>query len=281
MHMRSALLTFLLVATASAAWGQTVADEFERLERTANGVTIRYGLFVPEDYDPEVSYPLVMALHGNGERANESGSDNLRNIAAHGLATTWAEPALQARQPAFVFAPQVPNPAQYRWSAETDPDQSSFIGVQLTTLEILDSIEAEYNIDLDRVYVVGLSMGGHGTWDFISRLEGRFAAAVPMSGESFPSQADDIFHMPVWAFSGEQDPATLVPPWETRRIVQAMEDLGRDVIYTHCRRSPLEPARAFDCPGSIGQDSLAEAIDANADLIYTSEANLGHGPWRP
>ena len=280
--MKSALLALLLVTTASAAWGQSVADEFERLERTSNGVTIKYGLFVPEDYDPDAAYPLVMALHGNGERANANGTDNLRNIAAHGLATTWAEPALQAEHPAFVFAPQVPYPdPTYRWSAEQDPDDSDFTNVQLTTLEILDSIEAEYNIDLDRVYVVGLSMGGHGTWDFISRLEGRFAAAVPMSGESFPSQADDIFHMPVWAFSGEQDPASLVPPWQTRRIIQAMEDLGRDVIYTHCRRSPLEPVRAYDCPGYIGRDSLAAAIDANADLIYWSEPNTGHGPWRP
>ncbi len=81
-----------------------------------------------------------------------------------------------------------------------------------------------------------------------------------MSGESFPSQADDILHIPIWAFSGEQDPVSLVPPWETRRIIQAMEDLGREVVYTHCRRSPLDPVRAFDCPGSIGQDSLAEAI---------------------
>ena len=279
--MRVALLALTLLAVAGAASAQSVADQFQRLERTSNGVTIKYGLFVPDGYDSAQSYPIVVALHGNGERANAGGTDDLRNIAAHGLATTWAEPALQAEHPAFVFAPQVPNDPQYRWSAERDPDNSSLIGIQLTTLEILDAIEAEYNIDPDRVYVVGLSMGGHGTWDLISRLEGRFAAAAPMSGESFVSQADDIAHIPVWAFSGEQDPASLVPPWETRRIVQAMEDLGRDVIYTHCRRSPLEPTRAFDCPGAIGRDSLAAAIDAHADLIYTSEADLGHGPWRP
>ena len=279
--MRSTLLALLLFATAGAASAQSVADAFERLSRTSNGVTVKYGLFVPEDYDAGTAYPLVLALHGNGERANADGSDNLRNIAAHDLGTVWATPEAQAERPAFVLAPQVPNDPAIRWSAEQDPDVSDFKPIQRTVLEILESVEAEYSIDPDRIYIVGLSMGGHGTWDFISRLPGRFAAAVPMSGESFPSQADDIAHMPVWAFSGEQDPATLVPPWETRRIVQAMEDLGRDVIYTHCRRSPLEPARAFDCPSPIGQDSLAAAIDAHADLIYTSEATLGHGPWRP
>lgn len=278
--MRYALSVLLLVAVGTAS-AQTVADEFERLSRTSNGVMVKYGLFVPEDYNPDTAYPLVLALHGNGERANADGTDNLRNIAAHDLGTVWARPDAQAERPAFVLAPQVPNDPAIRWSAEQDPDVSDFKPIQLTVLEILESVETDYNIDPDRIYIVGLSMGGHGTWDFISRLPGRFAAAVPMSGESFPSQADDIAHMPVWAFSGEQDPATLVPPWETRRIVQAMEDLGRDVIYTHCRRSPLEPTRAYDCPGPIGQDSLAAAIDANADLIYTSEPNLGHGPWRP
>ena len=275
------LFSGLLLALTASAMAQSTADMFERGSRTSNGVTIKYGLFVPEDYDPDVSYPLVMALHGNGERANASGTDDLRNIAAHDLATSWANAEAQAEHPAFVFAPQVPFDPSYRWSAERDPDNSDLIDIQLTTLEILDAIEAEYNIDLDRVYVVGLSMGGHGTWDLISRLPGRFAAGVPMSGESFASQADDILHVPIWAFSGEQDPATLVPPWETRRIIQAMEDLGRKVIYTHCRRSPLEPTRAYNCPGYIGQDSLAEAIDQHADLIYTSEPNVGHGPWRP
>ena len=216
-----------------------------------------------------------MALHGAGERGSDYRNLTVGDASTNGL-TTWATPSVQDEHPAFVLAPQVP--ANLRWSAETDPDQSSLTPVQLTTLEILDSVESEYNIDPDRVYVVGLSMGGHGTWDFISRLPGRFAAAVPMSGEGFPSQADDVLHMPIWAFTGETD--TVVPPWETRRVIQAMEDLGREVIYTHCRRSPLT-VRAYDCPGYIGQDSLAEAIDAHADLVYTSEPTVGHGPWGP
>ncbi len=272
--MRYLLALSLLVALASAAAAQPVADQFERLERTSNGVTVKYGLFVPDNYDPDVAYPLVMALHGAGERGSDYRNLTVGDAATNGL-TNWATPSVQDEHPAFVLAPQVPS--GLRWSAETDPDQSGFTPVELTTLEILDSIETDYTIDPDRIYVAGLSMGGHGTWDFISRLEGRFAAAVPMSGEGFTSQADDVLHVPIWAFTGETD--TVVPPGETRRVIQAMEDLGREPIYTNCRRSPLG-ARAYNC-GSIGLDSLAEAIRQHADLIYTSEPSVGHGPWGP
>lgn len=265
------LLAVLLGAAASAvAQPQALVDLFERRSIESNGLTVSYALYVPEGYDPAREYPLVMAFHGAGERGT-----NLVNIERHRLATAWVEPAVQAKHPAFVLAPQVPS--GLRWTSDTDPDASAFVPIQLATLDILAAVEAEFSIDPDRIYAVGLSLGGHATWDFVSRLPTRFAAAVPMSGRGFPSQADDVLHVPVWAFTGETD--TVVPPSQTRRVVQAMEDLGRDVVYTDCRRSPVE-ARAFDC-GAIGQDSLAEAVAAHADLLYTSQPTVGHGPWAP
>ncbi len=242
-----AAFSLFALAVAASAQPQGLVDLFERRSIESNGLTVSYALFVPEDYDPAVEYPLVMALHGAGERG-----DNLVNIERHRLATAWVEPALQAEYPAFVLAPQVPS--GLRWTSDADPDDSDFVAIELATLDILDTVEAEFAIDPDRVYVVGLSLGGHGTWDFVSRLPDRFAAAVPMSGRGFLSQADDLGGLPIWAFTGETD--TVVPPSQTRRVVQALEDLGRDVIYTHCRRAPVE-ARAFDCPGYIGSDSLA------------------------
>ena len=248
-----------------------IVDRFQKRSFEGRGLVVSYGLFVPEDYDPSVAYPLVLALHGAGER----GSD-YRHLGPHRLATSWADPTRQADHPAFVLVPQVPS--GLRWTTDQDPDDTDFVPIELATLDILDAIEAEFTIDPDRVYAVGLSLGGHATWDFVSRLPGRFAAAVPMSGRGFTSQADDLGDLPIWAFTGETD--TVVPPSQTRRVVQALEDLGRQVIYTDCRRAPVE-ARAFDCPGRIAQDSLAEAIDAHARLIYTSEPQTGHGPWAP
>ncbi len=267
----AAALVFVALAAGASAQPQEIVDQFERRTLASNGVTMSYGLFVPEDYDPAVEYPLVVAFHGLGE----SGT-NLVNLEKHRLATSWADPARQAEHPAFVLAPQTLQGR--RWTTDQDPDQSEFVAVQLAVLDILDLVEGEFSIDPDRVYAVGLSLGGHATWDFVSRLPDRFAAAVPMSGRGFPSQADDLGDLPIWAFTGETD--TVVPPSQTRRVVQELEDLGRDVIYTHCRRSPVD-ARAFDCPGFIGRDSLEAAIDAHASLIYWSEPTVGHGPWAP
>jgi len=270
MMSRLFLLAMAFGLASSATAQQSIVDTFERRTIDSNGLTMSYGLFVPENYDSNVSYPLVMAAHGAGERGTD-----LRNLPPHRLATSWADPANQANHPAFVFAPQVPS--GLRWTTDADPDQTDYINVQLAALDALSVIEAEFNIDPDRIYVVGLSLGGHAAWDFVSRDPSRFAAAVPMSGRGFESQADDLLHMPIWAFTGETD--GVVPASQTRRVIQAMEDLGRSVLYTDCRRSPVN-ARGFDC-GTISQDSLDQAIDARADLIYESRQNIGHGPWAP
>ena len=271
--MRSvpALVALVLVAASAGAQPASLVDAFERRTIESNGLTMSYGLFVPEGYDPSVEYPVVVAFHGLGE----SGAD-LANLERHRLATSWADPARQAEHPAFVIAPQTPR--GLRWTTDRDPDESAVQANQLAVLDILAAVEAEFSVDPDRVYAVGLSLGGHAVWDFVSRFPDRFAAAAPMSGRGFVSQADDLGRLPIWAFTGETD--TVVPPSQTRRVVQALEDLGRRVIYTDCRRSPVE-ARQFDCPGPISRDSLAEAIDEYADLIYTSERTTGHGPWAP
>ncbi len=67
-------------------------------------------------------------------------------------------------------------------------------------------------------------------------------------------------------------------PYGARGLVQAMEDLGRDVIYTDCRRAPVRRTN-FECSGTMSNAALADAIDAYADLIFTSVRNCGHGPW--
>lgn len=273
--MRTALVLLLLGAFAStvapmATAQQSIVDQFEVRSQTEAGFTLPYRLFVPQDYDSTVAYPLVLALHGAGER----GTDNERHIRPHRLATSWADPANQAQQPAFVVAPQVPPDG--RWTAQQPVEQSTLSDEERTTLAILDSLAVEFNIDPNRVYVTGLSMGGHGTWDLIARLPHRFAAAVPMSGEADPTQADETLHIPIWAFHGESDP--VVPASGSRGIIYAMENLGRDVLYTECRRS-LPHVTNFDCPDPISGDSLDEAIEEHADLIYTGVENGGHGPW--
>ncbi|MBT8399667.1 MAG: dienelactone hydrolase family protein, partial [Rhodothermia bacterium] len=269
--MRRLLFVILNVVFVAGVFGQqTIVDQFEKRSHTLDGFTLPYRLFVPANYDAGMKYPIVLALHGAGER----GTDNERHIVPHRLATSWADPENQAENPAFVVAPQVPPGG--RWTADLPVDESDFNQEELTTLAILDSLAREFNIDPERVYVTGLSMGGHGTWDLISRLPDRFAAAIPMSGNADPTQASRLLHVPIWTFHGESD--TVVRPFGARGIVQNMEDAGRDVIYTDCRRAPVQQIN-FDCAGVIPGSELASAIDAHADLIYTAAERVGHGPW--
>ena len=264
------VFAILCTLAAAASAQQSIADEFESRSLTREGFTMPYRLFVPADYDAAQAYPLVLTLHGAGER----GTDNERQIALHRLATSWADPVNQAEHPTFVVAPQVPPGG--RWTADLPVGQSDFSQEELTTLAILDSLAVEFNIDPDRVYITGLSMGGHGVWDLISRLPERFAAAVPMSGNADPTQATKLLHMPIWAFHGESD--TVVRPASARSMIQKLEDRGRNVVYTDCLRAPVSEIN-FDCPGTISNDSLSEAIANRADLIFKSVRLGGHGPW--
>ena len=98
------IVFFLLIyATSVIAQGSIVA-KFEVRSHSFQGTTIPYRLFVPEDYDSIETYPLVLALHGAGER----GSDNVTHVASYRLATAWADPVNQAQNPCFVVAPQCP-----------------------------------------------------------------------------------------------------------------------------------------------------------------------------
>ncbi len=254
------LLFFLLTQQALAQ--QAIVNQFERRTQTRGGFTLPYRLFVPAEYDSTQAFPLVLALHGAGER----GTDNERHIQLHRLATSWADPANQATYPAFVVAPQAPPNGSWTNNNEA-----------LTTFAILDSLANEFNIDPDRVYITGLSMGGHGTWNLIDREPARFAAAVPMSGNAFNTLARQIQHIPIWAFHGESD--TVVPVSGSRAIIRTLaHDYFRDVLYTDCRQAPAGVAN-FDCPGVMPDSALAAAIRDHADLIFTGKKAGGHGPW--
>lgn len=268
---RTMLLVLVLCSTVLPLRAQqAIVDQFQSGSLLYDGITYPYRLFVPADYDSTRLYPLVLTLHGAGER----GTDNERHIRPHRLATAWADPANQAEYPAFVLAPQVPPGS--RWTSDRPVDESAFIPVQRATLAILDAVEATYSIDPDRLYITGLSLGGHATWDFIARLPHRFAAAVPMSGNADPTQAETLRHMPIWSFHGESD--TVVRPNSSRALIQNMEDLRRAVVYTDCRRAPPQEVN-FNCPSTLPNSTLAAAIDAHADLILTSVRAGGHGPW--
>jgi len=170
-------------------------------------VTMKYLLYLPKDYEQKPLWPLVLYLHGSGERG-----DNQDLLKKNGL------PKLIEAGKAFSFivvSPQCPKGQE--WEAST-----------LTTL--LDEIEEKYKVDRDRIYLTGLSMGGFGAWTLAIHSPTRFAAVVPICGGGEPDDADRIAHIPIWVFHGAKDP--IVPIRESQEMVEALKKKGSNVKFT-------------------------------------------------
>ena len=248
---------------------QALVDQFERHThvRGDGAHALPYRLFIPDTSATE-RYPLVVALHGSGER----GSDNEKHIASHRLATAWADPRVQGPFPHFVVAPQMS--IGTRWvdvASASDRYSTSEIPVSenvLTVVDMIDSLLVRYPIDPDRIVITGLSMGGYGTWDLAARYPERWSAIIPMSGSGDPERAGAMGDLPVWSWHGEED--ATVPAAGSRLMIGALDRAGRSAVYTHCQLR--------GCSG-LPDSSLARLARQGADLLYTGWAGKGHVMW--
>jgi predicted peptidase len=172
-------------------------------------VSLKYLLYLPADYEKQDKWPLVLFLHGAGERG-----DNLETVMRHG------PPKLIAKGKQFPFiivSPQCPN--GHWWNNEL-----------LTLSALLDDIESKYKVDKDRVYLTGLSMGGFGTWALAGYSPDRFAAIIPICGGGEPLLTRALRHMPVWAFHGGKDP--IVPVKRSEELIDALKKADGEAKLT-------------------------------------------------
>ena len=172
-------------------------------------VKLNYLLYLPKDYDKQESWPLVIFLHGAGERG-----DDLNLVKKHGPPKLIEE---GKDFPAIVVSPQC---KQGRWwHAQL---------LELTSL--VDEIEAKYKVDKSRIYLTGLSMGGFGTWALAAYTPDRFAALVPICGGGETLGTRALVHTPVWAFHGAKDP--VVPLKRSEDMVEALKRFKGNVQFT-------------------------------------------------
>jgi predicted esterase len=175
-----------------------------------------YQLFTPPGYTKSgLEYPLILALHGSGERGTDN-KQQIANIPAL-ISVTQQDP-----YKAFVLAPQLTDvPGAGGWNPNGPFDR---------TIEILNSVLADFPVDVNRIYITGLSMGGFGTFDYIAAYPHLFAAAAPMAGGGDPSTASIIKDIPIWVFHGDADPT--VPVEYSREMVAAITAAGGHPKYT-------------------------------------------------
>ncbi|HCI28577.1 MAG TPA: PHB depolymerase family esterase [Fervidobacterium sp.] len=196
----------------------TYQDEF---------ITMPYRLFEPEIEDGE-RYPLVVFLHGVGQRGN----DNEAQITANEGATIWATDEVQKDHPCFVLAPQCPDNAYWGLGFSTaSTNELSPNSLLATVAIIIDSIIDKHPVDTDRIYITGLSMGGFGAITLLTLHPEKFAAGVIMCGGGNAKRLLRIKHVPLWLFHAEDD--DVVPVDLSREVVEILRNLGaKEVKYT-------------------------------------------------
>lgn len=212
---------FVLLFLAGCAQVEKEEMTFDLIERggqhskafektVTETLSCNYLLYLPESYGEEKkTWPLMLFLHGAGER----GSD-LQKVKVHG------PPKIVEKQrdfPFIVVSPQCPSGDW--WDEKLDV---------LTNL--LDDIVARYDVDTDRVYLTGLSMGGYGTWALACKHPERFAAIAPICGGGKHFLGYRLKNTPIWAFHGAKD--RVVPLEKSEEMVGAVNSRGGNAKLT-------------------------------------------------
>ncbi|WP_425613879.1 prolyl oligopeptidase family serine peptidase [Anatilimnocola sp. NA78] len=215
------VFTILCGATLAAAdepkAGTQVKQQFTTKNEAGEETTLHYWLYLPANHDGKAKFPLMMFLHGSGERG-----DDLDVVKKHG------PPKVCETQKDWAFITISPQcPKEKRWDAET-------------LAKLVDHVAKQQNADEQRLYITGLSMGGSGTWALTSKYPDKFAAAVPMCGRGDAAQAEKLVKLPIWVFHGAKDTGSPVALSET--MVDAIKKAGGDKI-----KFTIDPDAGHDC----------------------------------
>jgi predicted peptidase len=203
---------------------------------TIQAVNFKYQVFVPDNWTPHQKWPVILALHGAGERGDDG---LLETDVGIGTAIRSNRRAIKA----IVVMPQCPK--KLWWMLPPMDDLAMATMVQATK---------EFHGDSQRTYLTGVSMGGFGAWHLAQKYPGKFAALVvicggihppgaalnatpdlakvtpPNSPKSYLAAAERVGKTPVWIFHGADD--DIVPVTESRRMTEAMKQIGAEVRYT-------------------------------------------------
>lgn len=222
------LFLFLVVLTGTGVAG-THAAETGFLDRSIalDSIDYRYQVYVPRNYSTDREWPVILFLHGAGER----GDDGIKQTQVGLGRAIRLQPE---RWPAIVVMPQVPEGENWQGRAGD------------VAMAALDATQAEFAVDSSRVYLTGLSLGGNGTWYLGYNHTERFAALVAICGivnlgdrlpvfvdnaaDPYKALAADLSDKPVWIVHGDAD--VVVPVEESRRMARELEAAGAEVHYT-------------------------------------------------
>ncbi|MCP9612045.1 prolyl oligopeptidase family serine peptidase [Coprobacter tertius] len=243
--MKKYIFTFSLFFLCALSIAQTYERKVFVSPQT--GDTLKYRLLTPQSEKKQKKYPLVLFLHGAGER----GSDNEAQL-KH-CTGAFLNPVNRDKFPAYVLVPQCPKGVWWAFrpgdqAQETFPASYEISPLLSDVKALLDCYIARPDIDPSRVYIVGISMGGMATFDMVCRFPEVFAAAIPICGGVNPVRLSAAKNVKMRIYHGDSD--TIVPVKYSREAYQALKKCGGKVEYIEfvgCDHDSWNPA--FNTPG--------------------------------
>jgi predicted peptidase len=216
------LLSFVFSCVAQFSFGQS--SRFSMEKYISGPDTLLYRQLYP-DADTMRRYPLLIFLHGSGERGHDNEAQLKWGV------MNFATDQNMVLHPALVIAPQCPE--KMGWSNFSRGDmklQSTPSKPMQLLIELIHKLIKTMPVDSNRIYITGLSMGGIGTYDAIERYPNLFAAAVPVCGAGDTSKVLSIKHLPIWIYHGAEDPA--VNPIHSLEMFEALTRVNSHPGFT-------------------------------------------------
>jgi predicted peptidase len=194
------LSLFLCFGIISNSFSQSSHFSYEKYTNE-KGETLNYRQLL-SDYDSSSTYPLVIFLHGSGERGNDNESQLKWGV------HNFASDEVMKMHRSIVLVPQCPSNMDWANISYEDMRLNPSPSLPMKLLrELIDQTVQNLPVDTNRIYITGLSMGGFGVFDALSRYPDLFAAAVPVCGGGDVSRAPSFSNVPIWIFHGALDDA--------------------------------------------------------------------------
>lgn len=215
--MRQLFMALALLVPVPFAFAEELGT-FVPTTSTVDGETWPGAIYLPPGYSEDEEYPLIVFLHGSGERGDDGESQT-----TSGIGTAIRENP--QRFPCLVLMPQCS--ADDSWVSPAGRDGST---AQLHIDAAINDALEKYSVDEDRVTLTGLSMGAGGLYRYGSEHPDRFAAFMPVCGRGVRRYATGLAKRPIWIFHGEDD--NVIPLTLSERMAAAIEKEGGDVKLT-------------------------------------------------
>jgi len=241
--MKKSVFIFLSILTFSTfSFSQNTL--YQKKDFIFEGDTLKYRILFPENYDKDKKYPLVIFLHGAGERGN----DNEKQLVHGSWLFTNAEN--RAKYPAIVIFPQCPEngywaPVKDRANGFSYEPAKEPTKSLLLVKKLINQYSKNEPVDKRRIYILGLSMGGMGTYDMICRYPKTFAAAIPICGGVYTDRLKSVKKLPIRIYYGSADP--VVSPQHSKNAYKTLKTFGSHNV------------EIFEYPG-VGHDSWNNAF---------------------